>query len=139
MSAMKDLTNGNIPVGEVHDYLKVFERLAAAQQLQAREVAGDVTSTWTSVSHESVEEGDEGPEFVPLATNMMIFEASSICEKLERAGVRFALQDESEAAEYSPRGLRVRGGLGTSMSIFVHPDDVEEARPIIAAVLKIIP
>lgn len=161
--------SSSIPTGEITDYVKAFERLTEeAQRVQARELDGGIVQTpdpveceepseQDSVSEvelepvelESVEpepeESEEGDgedddvEFVPVASDVLIFEASSICQKLEASGIRFAVEDDSAVEENFGVPLYGRAGMNTRMSIYVHPDDLARAEPIVASVLKILP
>ena len=84
------------------------------------------------------EDGDD-VEFVPVADDVLVFEATSICQKLEDAGIRFAVEDDSVVEGGWNVPQYGRAGMNTRMCIYVHPDDVERAEPIIASVLKILP
>ncbi len=91
---------------------------------------------------EEIEEGEEegdDVEFVPVAADVLVFEATSICQKLEDAGVRFAVEDDSVVEGNLGVPRYGRAGMNTRMCIYVHPDDVVRAEPIIASVLKILP
>lgn len=161
--------SSSIPSGEITDYVKAFERLTeVAQRVQARELDGGTVQTPDPVEREEPseqdsvsevelepvelepvepemeeteegEEADDDVEFVPVASDVLIFEASSICQKLEAAGIRFAVDDDSVAEGNFGTPLYGRAGMNTRMSIYVHPDDLARAEPIIASVLKILP